>query len=236
MQYGTKVNGRLEPRFIETADLTDAGKVYQVDIETSGIVDEASAIEQLLTLEQQFPDLQIVYIETNRNTNMIQLQFVDAGPGQFSFTGLLGAMPMLLGVVFIGVVAFVLWQVYSTNPILLWALLALGAGVAFFFFTSGKITAPTKAIFGERERHPPSPTAQFEQARSDIRQAQRIAQKDVEAIEKKIAAAKEDLKREEKKVKKKQKEKPQSVVLLEEQIKALEKQESLAKDERDSLR
>lgn len=174
MQFGTKVTGRLKPIYVETLDLSTPGELYQVDIETEGIVDEEGAVAQLLTLEQQFPDLKIVYINTDTRSNVITIQFMDKGPGQFSFTGLIGAIPAILGIIFIAVIAFVLWQIYSVNPIWLWALLALGAGVAFFYFTSGHIAAPAKPIYEKKKEPEPTPTEKLRQERLDARAEQQF--------------------------------------------------------------
>lgn len=161
MQYGKFVAGKLEPRFVESAGLSAPGGIYQADIETDGIPDEAAAIAQLLMLEEQVPDLKLLYINTNVSTGVITMQFTDLGPDSFSFIGLMGAMPVLLGLILVAVVAYTLWTVYSSSAWLLWAMLALGAGVAFFYFTSGKISMPTAPIRapaaeartgGERER------------------------------------------------------------------------------------
>lgn len=240
MHYGTKVNGRLEPHFIETADLTNAKEVYQIDIETSGIVDEAGAIDQLLTLEEQFPDLRVVYIETDRNTNTIHLQFADAGPGQFSFTGLLAAMPAILAVVFIAVLAFTLWTVYASNPILLWALLALGAGVAFFYLTSTQIKMPTTPIYGRKPTPKPTPSVEYREEAMAERQRERLAEQRRRDAEKRIEDLEDERKRKErelKSAKEKKQTKPvlQKVKIIEDEIADIREDEDKAKDRLKSL-
>jgi hypothetical protein len=103
MQYGTRIAGALKPRFVESAgidaDLSVPGEVYQFDIETEGfsIEQEEQIIVQLLTLEEQTPDLKILHINADANSNVITMQFTDTGPNPFSFIGLLGAMLLFLG-------------------------------------------------------------------------------------------------------------------------------------------
>jgi hypothetical protein len=213
MLYGTKVNGRLEPRFIETADLSSPSEIYQIDIETGGISDEAGAIQQLLTLEEQFPDLKILCIETDRNTNNIRMQFADTGPGQFSFTGLLAAIPILLGIVFVGVIAYVFWQIYTTNPILLWALLALGAGIAFFFFTQGKIQFPTQPIY-KKEKTLQEREQRLKEERLNYLEKklqEEKAEKEVKVAQTKVEVAEKSKEKAKKAVKKERKEKKQTI-------------------------
>jgi len=159
LQYGQKIRGKLvekhlpsERTLIATADdLTVAGGVYQIDLETNGVPNPQAAIDQLLLLEDQEPDLKILHINADPKSTVITIQFMDKGPGQFSFTGLLASMPILLGLVFIVVIAYVLWTVYSSNPLILLFLGAIGAGVAFFYFTSGKISSSSAPIYKPRK-------------------------------------------------------------------------------------
>lgn len=128
--YSVRVDGRLAPKFIDHLSVTKPGEIFEVELETEGLTPEngEQAVAQLLQLESEFEDLRVVYIDTCSLKQKVIIQFVDAGPGFISLAGVLSAIPTLLIVVGVFVLAFILYQVILTNP---WALffLALGGSV-----------------------------------------------------------------------------------------------------------
>lgn len=136
MYYGTRIPGALKPVAVD-ATATKPLEVFEIELETEGIPDEAAAIQQLLTLEET-PDLKILYIETDQISNKITLQFMDTGPGQISFGGLFSAIPAIAILVGIVIVGIILWQLYNSNLSWLLIPLIIVGGVA----TLGLIFAP----------------------------------------------------------------------------------------------
>lgn len=145
--YGNKINGTLKAA---TATLslgqdvmTKPGDILQIELRTQEGFDpdlEQDAITQVLVLEKQFPDLQVLYVETC-NCGKITLQVMDKGPGQISGFALLNALPMILVLIGIVVVGYLLWQVSSgPNAWVLPVLLVVGGAVVFFFLVAPSAT------------------------------------------------------------------------------------------------
>lgn len=151
MQYGSKINGRLIPIIatLDTLPITKPGEIFELEIQTEGITDETVVIQQLLTLEDTTTDLKILYIDTNRQNNIITMQIQDAGPAGFSLSGFLTTMPSILILMGVVVAAYLLWQLYTQNPIWLWVIAALGGAIAFYLLLGERITQipqPAKII------------------------------------------------------------------------------------------
>lgn len=107
--WGQRFTGVLRPQ--TDLGMTRPRTSYQVDLQTQGLTaeNEGLAISQLLSLEDQYPDLRILHVETNPDQQTITMQFMDAGPGQWSLTGFLSSLPTLFMVFAIGVVGYMLW-------------------------------------------------------------------------------------------------------------------------------
>lgn len=139
MYYGSRVNGVLKP-VPETLGYTQPGEIFELQIETQGVPDEEAAITQLLQLEQSTPDMQILYIETNRQTGTIMMQFMDKGPGDISFGGLFSTIPSLALIVGIIIVGYLLWQLYQgPQSWLIVPLMIVGGIVALYLITGEKM-------------------------------------------------------------------------------------------------
>lgn len=139
MQYGSKVAGRLVPIDPNVQRLSEPQGIYEILIQTEDIPDEQMAIQQLLTLEKQFEDLRVLYVETVGND--IRMQIIDMGPGAWSLWGIASLIPVILVSVLIIVVGLGIWQIVSMNPIILF-LVILG-GIALVITTAGvKIPTP----------------------------------------------------------------------------------------------
>jgi len=136
MRYGAIVSGRLDVITVSLEEdrYSKPGDIYQIELHTDRPFtpeDEANIITQSLTLEQQFPDLKVLYVETC-NEGKITIQVQDVGPGAFSVGGLISWMPQIFILIGIALVAYTLWQVYQTNPLMMWALVVVGGAVAFY--------------------------------------------------------------------------------------------------------
>ena len=132
MLYGAKVKGRLEP-ITGTLGISQLGAIYEVRIDTQGILDENMAITRLLQLEANVPDLQILYIETNTQDSSIILQFTDAGPGQFGLETVLAWLPQLLLLAGIIAIAFTMfWVIPALQAIPQWVWYVVGIGGVLF--------------------------------------------------------------------------------------------------------
>lgn len=128
MLYGSRVSGRLVP-IADLSALSKPGEVFEIHIETDGIPDEQIAIQQLLTLEQQFEDLRVLYIETD--VANIKMQITDVGPGAIDIWSVLYGLPAILIVGAIVVIALIGYQLFTTQPTWVW-FLALGAVLALW--------------------------------------------------------------------------------------------------------
>lgn len=133
MLYGSRVSGRLVP-IADLSALSKPGEVFEIHIETDGIPDEQMVIQQLLTLEQQFEDLRVLYIETD-GTN-IKMEVTDIGPSGWTFAGIVTAIPTVLILIGVTIGAIFLWQIVTTaHPVLL-LLVGLG-GIMLFLSVAG---------------------------------------------------------------------------------------------------
>jgi len=177
MQYGSRVNGVLKP-VPEELGYTQPGEVFELQMETGGIPDETAAITQLLQLEQNTPDMQILYIETNQQTGTITMQFMDKGPGAIILSGLLTSIPTLLIVGSVIIVGYFLWivmQPTTTNQWLVIGLTTAGIGLILFMAFQDKLPKPAK-IWEKGEK----------EAKTGVERAAKI-----EAKSKNLKAAKE---------------------------------------------
>lgn len=134
MDYGSKVSGRLVilPETLEDR-YTKEGDIYQLQVHTDRSFteqNEPQLIEQAFELEKHFPDLKVLYVETQA-PNIVTIQFQDVA-GPISIVGILSLIPTVFLLIGFGLVAYILWQVYSDNPILLYGLLVIGGIVAFY--------------------------------------------------------------------------------------------------------
>ena len=153
MLYGKKVQGRLV-NVPETLGYTKPGEVYELQIDTEPFNDETAAIQQLLTLEEQVPDLKVLFIDTCPGGKVV-MQIQDVGPGALSIGGLFSLIPSLFIVIGIIVVGVMLWQVMEQNPVLIYLLALAGGAIMFFYFIGSKLPAPSIVRVGPpKERKP----------------------------------------------------------------------------------
>lgn len=188
--YGNRVNGVLKS-VPETLGYTKPSEVYELHIQTEQFPeeDESTAIDMLMTLEQKFPDLQILHAESDSN-GLIKLQFMDKGPGQISFGGLFSAIPAIFIIVGIILVGYLLWQVYQTQPIALWAVALIG-GVIAFFLIAGERMPKLPEIGAIRKKTKESKTeiiASLEESRKVANQSLRDAQLDLNRLSRDLKA------------------------------------------------
>ena len=141
MLYGKKVQGRLV-NVPETLGYTKPGEVYELQIDTEPFNDETSAIQQLLTLEEQVPDLKVLFIDTCPDGKVV-MQIQDVGPGSISIGGLFSLIPSVFVLIGIIVVGVMLWQVMAQNPVLIYLLALAGGTVLFFYFIGKHIPSPS---------------------------------------------------------------------------------------------
>lgn len=139
--YGNKVSGRRVPQRLAE---TKPGDVFEFQIQTAPFENEDCIITKLLTLEQSFPDLKVLYVETDPE-GMVTLQITDAGPGQISIGGVISLIPHLFILIGIVVIGIILWQVMQTQPYLVWLLLLAGGAVMVYYFV-GKGLASVATI------------------------------------------------------------------------------------------
>jgi len=175
MQYGTKVQGRLQ--FMPVASLapdetyyTQPGEVYEFQLDTEPFDNHEEAIAQLLTLEQEFADLEVVYVETCWK-GKVTLQIRDKGPGSISITGVVSLIPTIFVLIGVIVVGIMLFQVMESSPILIW-LLALAGGATIFYYFIGKYLPEPKKIY-EKEREEvkaATETAKLREKQANLRQ------------------------------------------------------------------
>lgn len=137
MQYGARVSGILKPLFVDSLSMSKPNEIYELHIETDGVSDEAMAIQQALMLEEQFPDLKVLYVETT--PNRITMQITDIGPSPWSFSGVFSAIPAIFVIVGIIIVGVILLQVYQTNPLILWGLVLIGGVVTFYLLLGERL-------------------------------------------------------------------------------------------------
>lgn len=140
--YGNRISGILKP-IPETLGYSKQNEVYELHIQTEPFPeeDESIAIDMLMALEQKFPDLKVLHVESEAQ-GLIKVQFMDKGPGQISFGGLFSALPAIFIIVGIVIVAIILWGVLQQNPVLLWGLALIGGAVGFFILISDRLKTP----------------------------------------------------------------------------------------------
>jgi len=172
MQYGSRVNGRLVPKFVDSLSTTKPSEIFEVAIEVDGltVANENEAITQLLTLEQQFPDMKILYVDTCTEAQKIIMQFTDVGPCFISFSGVFGAIPALFMILGIAIIGYLLWQVMQTNPLLLWGLAIIGGVVAFSLLFPSQLRGLTPGPI----RHPKIPTTRVGRGELTTEEKKRI--------------------------------------------------------------
>ena len=147
--YGQKAKGRLVVMPVKFADTgyTQPGEVYEIHLDTTSFVgQEEAVIDQLMLLESRVPDLKIVYAEACDCGMKVKFQVVDTGPGQWSIAGIFSILPAIFVLIGVGIIAYMLWKVYSDMPILLVVGGVAAAFLAFYYLTGGKffqgITSP----------------------------------------------------------------------------------------------
>ena len=154
MQFGSRINGRLV-NLPATLGLTKPGDIYEVYIDTQGIPDETTAIQQLLTLEQQVPDLKVLYVQTDATTNRIVLQFIDAGPGQFGLETVLMWLPQVLiiaGIVTVAMFLFGLLPTLQTLPSWIWYIAVIGGALLVGAWLTRGVSRPAEIAAVAREK------------------------------------------------------------------------------------
>lgn len=92
-------------------------------------------------MEQQVPDLKVLYIETQ--PNFIVLQIADVGPGEWNVASVLGGFSAALIVVGIIGVAFIGYQLFTSQPSWIWFALF---GVIVVFWALPKVIGPIARI------------------------------------------------------------------------------------------
>jgi hypothetical protein len=193
MQYGTKINGRLQPKYITAlgeagtdSNMTKPGEIYQFDIDVDQIPDETTAIQQTLTLEDKYPDLKVLYVETNPQTNKVTLQVADTG-GDWDLGGILQDLPYFFIIAGIVIVGIILWQVYQQNPVYLYALLLIGGAITFFILVGSQLGGGVFKPTGVKKAGLEGKTGGERQER--IKQKEASIEKRIDAHDKTMARA-----------------------------------------------
>jgi hypothetical protein len=153
--WGQRFTGVLRPQ--TDLGMTRPRSSYQVDLQTQGLTseNEGIAISQLFTLEQEYPDLRILYVETNPEDQNVAIQFADVGPGQFSLAAFLTSLPSLLMFGAIIIIGYVLWSFIQPSTMNQWAIVALGAigvGLTLYLAFWTRIPAPQTIRTGSTEK------------------------------------------------------------------------------------
>lgn len=194
MQFGSKVAGRLQP--IEITDLSTPNETYQIDLFVDQVADGETAIQQLLELENQFPDLEILYIDACPLKTCITVQLRDVGPGQFGFETILASMSALLAVLGITLIAVSIWGIIP-------ALAYVPEWVAYTLAIGGFLLVTTWLMGKWNIKFAPDPTvtgfksaiAQSKMEIKKMERQQRIAQERINRQEDKYDEAMRRLER-----------------------------------------
>ena len=205
MRYGRKIQGRLVA-VPESLRVSKPGEVYELHIYTDEPFEEDTALfNQLLLLEQQYPDLKVEYVETWSAEKTIVLQVKDLGPGGFAIGGIISLIPTLFILIGIVVVGYILWQTLETNPILLWLGALAGGVIIFYYFIGAKLDKPTTI----RTKAESDSTAKRASAKLSQLNSERVgAQNESDTHRKTRDKMTEEIKRTEDKIEKLQKNKP----------------------------
>lgn len=127
LELGKKLSGRLLeiPRVVLTESVPD--KVYQLRIETKGIVNEKEVGKAIVTeLHNKFR-ARVIWIRIENG--VINLQLIGS---PFAWVVLLAFLPTMLAIFGIVVVLISLYSVLAAIPGWAWGLLAVGIGLILF--------------------------------------------------------------------------------------------------------
>ena len=147
--YGQKAKGRLAVMPAKFADTgyTQPGEVYEIHLDTTSLVgQEEAVIDHLLLLEQQVPDLRVVYAEVCDCGEKVKFQIMDTGPGSIGIGGILALLPAIFVIIGVGIIAYMLWKLYNDVPVLLVVGGVAAAFLALYFLTGEKFFSGIKDI------------------------------------------------------------------------------------------
>lgn len=134
---GNHISGRLIPLTQQTLSFGESvpGEIYELLLETNGIPNPEDAVN-LLT--QEFPNFdpstKILWIEADNQNIRMQ---ISGSP--FLWTALIPWLPSILGLLGITLAFISIWNLITSIPTWIWALLAVSVGLIIFAPAIGKM-------------------------------------------------------------------------------------------------